>query len=117
MTLIKTGGSIVNIAGGLAGNSFSRDKTGLHMNAQPRYIYRKKSRQSAIRTAFLTAANFWRNKVSELQRSKWNLYAARHPKRNKVGESIILSAYSSYLTINILRALNGLEPTADPPID
>lgn len=84
MALVRTGGGITDIRGGLGGVYFSRDRFGLHSSSKPRNIHRRSADQDRQRRAF----------------SKARAY----------------STDPRFVSYNIYRILNGLEP-ADPPPD
>lgn len=117
MALAKTGAGITDIRGGIAGNVFTRDRSGLHCNPHGRTIKKRSALQDRRRKAFRQCVNFWHNSVSETHRQLWQIFAGRHPKQNKVGETIILTSYASFLTINMYRAYNDVSLLAVPPDD
>lgn len=58
MALAKTGGGITDIRGKIAGNVFTRDKAGLHIQAQKRAIRSRTPAQRIQRNAFAQARRF-----------------------------------------------------------
>lgn len=117
MTLIRTGSGVTDIRGGMAGNVFSRDKTGLHCNSQARYIKRSSPLTTKRRNGYRQCVNYWNNTISTHDRRLWLNYAHRHPKRNKIGMKITLTAFSSFLSLNIYRTFNEVSILATPPLD
>ncbi len=58
MALIQTGDGVTDIRGGFGGVYFSRDKSGLHMQAKPRHVYQRTPHQDRKRKAFSQARAF-----------------------------------------------------------
>jgi len=117
MSLIKTGFGVTDIRGGMAGNVFTHDKSGLHCNSQARYIRQSSTLTNKRRNAYRQCVNFWNNSLTTSQRRHWLNFAHRHPKTNKVGQKITLSAYSGFLSLNIYRAYNDVSLLSTPPPD
>jgi len=70
MALVKTGGGITDIRGGLGGVYFSRDKSGLHCSAKPRHVQQRSDAQNTQRSAFTQARAY-----SKIERYvSWNIY-------------------------------------------
>lgn len=117
MTLVKTGSGVTDIRGGMKGNVFTRDKSGLHCNAKARYITRSSSLTTKRRNGYSQCVNFWNNSTTGPERRLWLNFAHRHPKKNKVGMKITLTAYSAFLSINLYRAFNDVALLSTPPPD
>lgn len=58
MTLIKTGGGVTDIRGGLGGTYFTRDASGLHQSAKPRRVKQLTAGQNKQRNAFIKARTY-----------------------------------------------------------
>lgn len=116
MALAKMGGGIVEITGKFAGNVFKRDASGQHTQALPRTLKRNpSSSQRTQRNAWRRCNVYWLKNMTEANRTLWMMYAASHPTTNKQGSQITLTAYQSFLSINLVRAANNLTITATPP--
>jgi len=72
MTLIKTGGGVVDIRGPLGGVYFSRDRSGLHCLAKPRRVHQETAAQRKQRSAFIQARAF----SSDPRWVSYNIYRA-----------------------------------------
>lgn len=117
MALAKTGAGITDIKGSIAGNIFTRDASGLHCNAKGRTVRGGSILQFKRRKAYSKCVNFWKSSVSAPERELWQLYAHHHPTKNAIAQQITLSAFSSFLSINIYRAYNEVSLIAEPPPD
>lgn len=58
MTLVRTGGGVTDIRGGLGGVYFTRDKSGLHSSAKPRRVHQITPAQDKQRKAFIKARSY-----------------------------------------------------------
>ena len=74
MTLIRTGGGITDIRGGIGGVYFSRDKSGLHCLSKPRRVHQETAAQKKQRSAFIRARAF----SSDPRWVSYNIYRALH---------------------------------------
>lgn len=115
MALITTANPLADIRGSVGGSVFSRDSSGLHMQATPRHIRRKSLLQDRRRRAFVAAKNSWRRDATSHERNLWQLYATRHPGHNRFGEVITYTGYQVFMRFNIYRAYNNVSLISTPP--
>ena len=102
----------------MGGVYYQRDKTGLHIKAQPRKVKRTDTATQETSKIFLTCVNAWRNfDFTPGQIELWNQYARRHPRFNAVGESYTLTAQLVFYRHNFIRVRNSLPIIYDPPAD
>lgn len=72
MTLIRTGQKIIEIKGSIAGNIFTRDRSGQHIRAKPKRVQQRTAKQHVQRNAFTQARAF-----SKVNRTvSYNIYRA-----------------------------------------
>lgn len=113
MALIKTGGGIIEIRGSIAGNTFSRNRSGAYVRARTKPVNPNTSRQQQVRASLAQLTVRWANTLTGAQRTAWNLYASNVVMTNKLGESINLSGFNHYIRSNATR-LAGPTVVIDP---
>jgi len=107
-----------NISGSIAGNYFQRDNSGLHIKSQPRKIKRTNTSSLTTTKIFLTCVNAWRDHAfTAAELSLWGQYARRHPRKNAVGDSYILTVQLVFYQHNFIRVRNALPIIYTPPAD
>lgn len=107
MALIKFGGGITEMRGSMAGNVFSRNKSGAYVRARTKPTNPNTALQQAVRNALAQLTVRWSQTVTAAQRTAWNLYASSVSMTNKLGESIFLSGFNQYLRSNIVLLQSG----------
>lgn len=116
MALSKMGDGIVEITGKFAGNVYKRDASGQHTQALARRVrHNATAGQRLQRNCWRTCNIYWTGTIGSENRIKWGLYATLHPITNKQGRAIVLNAYQSFLSINLVRVHNELDILASPP--
>ncbi len=116
MALIKCGNEIVEITGKLAGNIYKQDSSGQHIQAHGRKVRSNPTAgQRLQRNSWRTCYIYWMETSSDANRQLWAQYATLHPITNKQGGAIVLNAYQSFLSINMIRVHNKLDILASPP--
>lgn len=116
MALIKFGGGITEMRGSMAGNVFSRNKSGAYVRARTTPVNPNSSLQQAVRTAMALLTVRWSDTLSAAQRDAWNLYASNVVMTNKLGESINLSGFNHYIRSNSWLARFSLTIVDDGPV-
>ena len=101
MALIKFGGGITEMRGSMAGNVFSRNKSGAYLRARTKPTNPNTALQQAVRSAMAELTTRWAQTLTAAQRTAWNLYGSSVSMTNKLGESIFLSGFNHYLRSNI----------------
>lgn len=117
MVLIRTGSGVTDIRGSIAGNVFTRDKSGLHCNPHGRTIKKRSNLQDKRRRAYRQCVNSWNNSITTHDRRLWLNFSQHHPKKNKIGDRITLTPFAAFLSINIYRAYNDVSLLSTPPPD
>ena len=116
--MLVRGAAVINASGSIGGVYYQRDKTGLHIKAQPRKIKRIDAASQTTAKIFLTCVNAWRNfNFTQTQIELWNQYARRHPRFNGVGDAYILTAQLIFYRHNFIRIRNSLPIIYEPPAD
>ena len=117
MALIKFGGGITEMRGSMAGNVFSRNRSGAYIRARTTPTNPNTALQQAVRNALASLTTRWGQTVTAAQRTAWNLYASSVSMTNKLGESIFLTGFNHYLRSNIpLLQAGGAAVDAGPSI-
>ncbi len=103
MALIKFGGGITEMRGSIAGNVFSRNRSGAYARARTKPVNPNTDRQVVVRACMAFLTDRWAATLTAGQRAAWNLYASNVVMSNKLGESINLSGFNHYLRSNMIR--------------
>jgi hypothetical protein len=72
--------------------------------------------QTAVRTILGTLAKAW-GLLTDLQRAAWKSLASSLPRTDSLGQSITLSGFQEYISINAKRQSFGDATVNDPPVD
>jgi len=108
MALIKFGGGITEMRGSMAGNVYSRNKSGAYIRARTTPTNPNTAAQQAVRAAMSALTVRWAQTLTAAQRTAWNLYAASVAMTNKLGETMYLSGFNHYIRSNSILARAGL---------
>lgn len=114
--LVKFGGGIVDARGSLAGNVFSRNKSGAYARARVVPVNPNSSRQSAIRAIVADVTQRWLSVLTGSQRDAWEVFASNVPAKNKLGEVINLSGFNQFVKSNIAANNAALPDIAAGPV-
>lgn len=117
MALVKYGGGIVQASGSLAGNTFSRNKSGNYMRARTTPINPNTGLQTAARARLSYLAEYWANDLTEPQRQAWHNYADSVTMANRLGESIHISGSNMYIRSNTAILQAGFPQVDDGPTE
>lgn len=112
MALVKFGGGITEMRGSIAGDTFSRNRSGAYVRARTKPINPNSARQVVVRAALAFLTERWSSVLTAAQRTAWNLYGNNVVMKNKLGESINLSGFNHYLRSNMLLKI-GLATLVD----
>jgi len=116
MALVKFGGGITEMRGSMAGNVYSRNKSGAYIRARTKPTNPNTSYQQAIRSSMAFLTTRWSQTLTAGQRAAWNLYGSNVVMQNKLGESINLSGFNHYLRSNIMRRRINIGVIDDGPV-
>jgi len=116
MAMTKLSPGITEITGTTGGTVYRRDRCGQHTQSTQRRIKRQPSaEQKKRRRAWITCQSWIQKNLTAAIMMKWSNYANLHPKNNKLGETIRLTWWQAFLSINLIRVYNGLEVLPEPP--
>jgi hypothetical protein len=104
-----------NLAGSVAGNTWSRNKGGVYVRRRAVPTNPNSARQQAARSILGSLAGQWAT-LSSTQRQQWRDYAEAHPVQNALGESIALSGQQWYVGLNARVLDIGGTPAQVPPV-
>jgi len=100
MALIKFGGGITEMRGSMAGNVYSRNKSGAYIRSRTKPINPNTALQQVVRATLAFLTSRWSDTLTIAQRAAWNLYGSNVAMLNKLGESIYLSGFNHYIRCN-----------------
>ena len=100
MALVKLGGGIIALSGKIAGNVFSRNRSGNIVRAWANPVNPNTARQQAVRSIMQSLSTRWSNVLTAVQRSQWDAYAAAVLSTNRLGETIQLTGQNYYVGNN-----------------
>jgi len=112
--IVRYGALVAQASGTLSGVTFSNRRGNAIAAAKSMPCNRKTSAQIQHQAAMSAAAAGWQA-LSGTERFNWKLYAAQHPRQNRLGVSRRLSAFQFYLMENVLRAQIGIALRTSPP--
>lgn len=117
MALIKFGGGITEMRGSMAGNVYSRNKSGAYIRARTTPVNPQSAQQTIVRAVMAALTVRWSQTLTAAQRTAWNLYGASVAMTNKLGESIFLSGFNHYIRSNAwLERVNFTQVDAGPVV-
>jgi len=116
MALIKFGGGITEMRGSMAGNVYSRNKSGAYIRARTKPTNPNTALQQTVRSSLAQLTTRWAQTLTAGQRTAWNLYGANVVMTNKLGESINLSGFNHYIRSNTWFKMVGAPSVDDGPV-
>jgi len=116
MALIKFGGGITEMRGSMAGNVYSRNKSGAYIRARTKPTNPNTEQQNKVRSALAYLTSRWAQDLIAAQRTAWNLYGSNVVMSNKLGESINLSGFNHYIRSNVFLRRNGVPAIDAGPV-
>jgi len=115
MAIVRTGGGVTDIRGSIAGNTFSRGRSGLIARARTVPVNPRSSSQSKSRAKFASLNELWHSGLSTSQQTAWTTYANAVAAKNRLGESIHLTGQLHFVRSNQSRMTAGLPLITDGP--
>lgn len=106
---------VTQASGSIGGVTFTRTNSGMVMRARSMPVNPSTALQQAVRNATSLLAGRWSNNLTEEQRENWAVYAANITVKNKLGDSIKLSAMPMYIRCNVPRLQASLTAIDDAP--
>lgn len=118
MALVKYGGGITAMSGSIAGNVFSRNRSGAYVRPRTKPVNPHSIRQEDIRAILSFFAEYWHGDLTSDQRAAWEVYAAAVPMTNRLGETIYLTGYNHFIRCNTaFRTINPVAILANAPLN
>jgi len=114
--LLKFGGGITEMRGSIAGNVYSRNRSGAYMRARTKPVNPNTTRQQAIRAAIAFVCARWSETLTKAHRDAWGVYGANVPMKNRLGETIYLSGFNHYIRSNAGRVQLGFAAIDTAPV-
>lgn len=119
MVMVALDHSIISdINGKQGGINWRRDHCGLHAQVNPGPKKPPTDRQSTFRYFFVKAQRSWIYMFyygAPGDYESWIAWAKSHPVKNKKGQTVHLSAYTAFLSVNIQRLTDGLSISLQAP--
>lgn len=115
MAMVKLYPPIIEINGKIGGDVWRWDQCRQHVQAYPRIIRSPSDKQLEIRAAFSESKGWWKNFITEFDKTCWWVYSQTTKVPNKKGEMIFISSYCMFMRHNIPRSLNGEPILTKPP--
>lgn len=116
MALLKFGGGITEMRGSIAGNVYSRNRSGAYARARTSPTNPQTARQTLVRSAVAQLCERWSSTLTAAQRAAWGLYGDSVSVLNKLGESMFLSGFNHYIRSNVVLIQNALAPVDAGPV-
>lgn len=116
MALIKFGGGITEMRGSIAGNVFSRNRSGAYVRSRTKPVNPNTDLQQIVHSIITLLTTRWSQTLTAAQRTAWNLYASNVVMNNKLGESINLTGFNHYIRSNAGRQRVGAPVVDDGPV-
>ena len=118
MAKINFGGGVTDMRGKLAGNAYSRNKSGAYVRAKVTPVNPNTVRQSEVRALFGSLSAAWRT-LSDAERQSFIDQSPNYPKTDIFGNAIQRSGQQLYMHLNQQLIANGSSPisTCPPPVE
>jgi len=114
MASIKFGNVVVDMRGKINGNVYAKNKGGAYSRVRVKPTNPKSTFQSAVRAAFTTASQAWRA-LTDSQRQSWLQGATNFQRKNRIGDSHVLSGNALYNSLNKNLSDVGIAPISVCP--
>jgi hypothetical protein len=115
MASIQLGGGVIDARGSIAGNTFSRARSGATLKARIKGTNPITEPQSRQRIAFDQITKLWQQGLSNSDRMAWASFAAANPVLNRFGVTVTQSAFNCFMMLNSTVLHMGGLPSATPP--
>jgi hypothetical protein len=109
-----SGIGITAASGKISGSVFAKGKGNLYVRVKTKPHNPNSAQQAAVRASFRTNSQAWRA-LTPAQRSAWNAAAINFPRKNKLGNTIVLSGAGLYNSLNANLFSIGASIIASPP--
>lgn len=115
MALIRTGGVVGQISGGLGGDVFSRNRYGSYVRARTVPITSTTEAAMSAKARMTIATQAWQG-LSAARKLSWKEWGLNNPTINRIGQQIHLTGHASYVGVKIRTLIAGTGAINDPPI-
>jgi len=115
MAIMRPGPLAGQLSGRVGGIVFSRNRGGDYVRNGPSPVNPQSAYQTAVRNALSLASSGWDN-ADDAERASWRTWAADHPVRNRIGESIRLQGNAAFVALNARLAFLGTAIVESPPV-
>ena len=109
-----SGIGITAASGKISGSVFAKGKGNLYVRVKTKPHNPNSAQQAAVRASFRTNSQAWRA-LTPAQRSAWNAAAINFPRKNKLGNTIVLSGADLYNSLNANLFNIGVAAITSPP--
>jgi len=116
MALILTGGGVLAISGKIAGQVFSRNRSGPYIRAIGVPVDPSTARQNLMRTIIAGSAPRWLTVLTQAQRDAWDVYANSIVTTNRLGAAIKLTGFNHYIRSRSFLRQNGIAGVDTGPV-
>lgn len=113
MAVIQYSALVTQLRGKLGGSQFNKGHAGYSLQRKSTPTIRQTPAQLAQRQRVAIAQRAWKDE-SEARRQAAQLAAESNPVSNRLGQQVILSAYSHYVKMMVMRQLVGIGQNITP---
>lgn len=117
MAIIKTSAGAQHLSGKFQGVVFAQHRCSYQINNLPAPGTREPSDAQIAARNYFKQCMFAAGKFYTLEWSVlWQIYANAMPRDNRKGDLYYISWLQAFVSVNMPRIRNGLEPLEDPPV-
>jgi hypothetical protein len=113
--IVFSGIGVVDARKKLGGSVFSRNRGGNYIRRRVVPINRNTTSQRGSRTRFTGLSQGWRG-LTATQQTAWNNATGNFPRKDRLGNTIVLSGANLYQSLNNTLINAGIATIATPPI-
>lgn len=100
MASLLLGGGVVDARGSIAGNCFSRARSGATLKARIKGTNPISARQSIARVNLNQLVKAWQFQLSDADRLAWAAWASSNPVLNRFGQTVTQAGFNSFCQLN-----------------
>jgi hypothetical protein len=115
MALILPGGGVADIRGSVAGSTFARNHYGNYVRSRTKPVNPNTDAQIRQRDILSDLATYWRDTLTDSERTAWNAYAASTAWLNALGQTVHLTGQAHFVRSNSIRLLCAQSILATAP--
>lgn len=106
---------LTQASGSVGGMTYTRTRSGLTIRARSMPINPRTTGQQEVRNIVSALSGRWASTLTETQREQWAVYASNVAMKNRLGDTIFLSAMPMYIRCNTPRMQIGNPPKDTAP--